>query len=279
MHVDRLDRGVSDDERAAGTAYWQAIWDGSVTEDAAWQSFVASVKKPSRAEWVATALSPDLTTRPAPPVAAPGPVLGNPPALQQPAPVARALPDRFVVIAFQGEQLSRKTGAPVPPELVIGLPPTADPDQLSQLVQPGGQITLGPGMQWLIDPAEAERVGMLVNVPLAVPGGPVERVLAFGVRASLDPQESATELAALLEAHRYAEGAEFVAPGTPTNNTETEPSGLDEPPDADAPAHGRDRDAARRGRRAGRGCTGPGRDRPGGAGKLARCPAAQPAAG
>ena len=40
-HVDRLDRGVSDDERAAGIAYWQAIWDGSVTEDAAWQAFVA----------------------------------------------------------------------------------------------------------------------------------------------------------------------------------------------------------------------------------------------
>lgn len=84
VHVDRLDRGVSDDERAAGIAYWQAIWDGSVTEDAAWQAFVASVK-PSRAEWVAAAPSPDLTTRPAPPVAAPGPVLGNPPALQQPA--------------------------------------------------------------------------------------------------------------------------------------------------------------------------------------------------
>jgi hypothetical protein len=221
VHVDRLDRGVSDEERAAGIAYWQAIWDGSVTEDAAWQAFVASVK-PSRAEWVAAALSPDLTTRPVPPAAAPGPALGNPPALQQPAPVARALPDRFVVVAIQGGQLSRATGAPVPPELVVGLPPTADPEQLSRLVQPGGQITLGPGMQWLIDPAEAERVGMLVNVPLAVPGGPVERVLAFGVRASLDPQDSATELAALLEAHRYAEGAEFVAPGTPTNNTETD---------------------------------------------------------
>src|ERR1039457_6731348 len=49
VHVDRLDRGVSDEERAAGIAYWQAIWDGSVTEGAAWQAFVASVK-PSRTE-------------------------------------------------------------------------------------------------------------------------------------------------------------------------------------------------------------------------------------
>jgi hypothetical protein len=217
-HVDRLDRGLSVAERAAGTAYWQAIWDGTVTEDSAWLTLVAAVQ-PSRAEWVAAALSPDLTTRPNPPVVGAVPVLADPPPLQQLPAVARSLPDRFVVVAVQGEQTSHATGAPVPPQLVVGLPPTADPDQL---VQPDGQITLGPGMQWLVDPDEAERVGLLVTVPLAVPGGAVDRVLAFGVRGSLAPADAASELGALLQAHRYAEGASFVAPGTPTNNTETD---------------------------------------------------------
>lgn len=217
VHVDRLDRGISDEERAAGIAYWQAIWDGSVSEDAAWQTLLAAVK-PARAEWVAAALSPDLTTRPNPPVAGPTPVVGNPPPLQQLPPTARALPDRFVVVAFQGAQVSKATGAPVPPSLVVGLPPTADPDQLIQ----NGTVTLGPGMQWMIDPAVAQQVGMLVNVPLAVPNDGVDVVLAFGVCGSLYPKDGADEMAALLEAHRYSEGAAFAAPGTPTNNTETD---------------------------------------------------------
>jgi hypothetical protein len=217
VHIDRLDRGLSDDERAAGIAYWQAIWDGSVTEDLAWQTLLAAVK-PSRAEWVAAALSPDLTTRPNPPVAGATPVVANPPALQQLAPVARALPDRFVVVAVQGGQVSTATGAPIPPSVVIGLPPTADPSQLIQ----NGTVTLGPGMEWMIDPDEARRLGMLVDVPLGQPNADVDRVFAIGVRSSLSPDDSANELATLLEAHRYAGGAEFVAPGTPTNNTESD---------------------------------------------------------
>ena len=217
VHVDRLDRGLSDDERTAGTAYWQAIWDGSTTEDGAWQRLLATVK-PARAEWVAAALSPDLSTRPNPAVAGAIPVLGNPPRLQQLAPFARALPDRFMVVAFQDGQVSQATGTPVPTSLVVGLPPTADPDQLVK----NGTVTLGPGMEWMIDPAQAEAVGMLVNVPLALPNAPIDTVLAFGVRASLAPADAAVELDALLEAHRYSEGAGFVTAGTPTNNTETD---------------------------------------------------------
>jgi hypothetical protein len=219
VHVDRLDRGLSDDERTAGIAYWQAIWDGSITETAAWQRLVAAVQ-PSRAEWVAAALTPDLSTRPNPPAPGAVPVVGNPPPRLQLAPVARALPDRFVVVAVQGGQVSQAVGAPVPSSLVVGLPPTADPADLVH----DGVVTLGPGMDWMVDPVVAEAVGMLVNVALAVPGGDVDTVVAFGVRGSLNPADAATELAALLESHRYAEGAAFLRPGSPTNNTETDRS-------------------------------------------------------
>src|SRR6185312_10628648 len=85
-----------------------------------------------------------------------------------------------------------------------------------------GAVTFGPGMEWMIDPAVAESVGMLVTVQLAAPNAPVDVVLAIGVRGSLGPGDAAAELAALLDAHRFAEGAAFLRPGTPTNNTETD---------------------------------------------------------
>ncbi len=111
VHVDQLDHGLSDDERAAGTAYWTAIWDGSATEDAAWQALLAAVH-PARAEWVAAALAPDLSTRPVPAVPGAVPVLPSPPGLAQLPPVAHCLPDRFVVVAIQGTQVSQQTGNP-----------------------------------------------------------------------------------------------------------------------------------------------------------------------
>ncbi|MDP9328285.1 MAG: hypothetical protein M3P10_08760, partial [Actinomycetota bacterium] len=218
VHVDLLDRGLDDIERDAGVAYWTSIWDGTTNENEAWQALVAAAGA-NRAEWVATALSPDLATRPDPPAPGEVPTVPDTPIPRQMPPFARCLPDRFVVVAVQGSEVSRATGTPVPPELVVGLPPTADPNQL---VQQGGRVTLGPGMEWLIDPDRAREVGMLVDVPLAEAGAPVDRVFAFGVRGSLDPADSADELTRLLQAHRYSVGAAFVPPGTPTNNTETD---------------------------------------------------------
>lgn len=220
IHVDRLERGLTADERAAGTAYWQAVWNGSASEADAW-SWLLTAVGPRRAGWVAAALSPDLTTRPNPPVADATPTLPDPVAPRQLPPVARALPDRFVVVAIQDGVVSRAVGNPVPDQLVVGLAPTADP---SSIVQANGDINLGAGMEWLADPDAARQAGMLVEVRLANPNAPVERVLAFGVRASLAPADAAAELADLLRAHRYTEGAAFVPVGTPTNNTETDRS-------------------------------------------------------
>ncbi|MDQ6796676.1 MAG: hypothetical protein M3011_01405, partial [Actinomycetota bacterium] len=232
VHVDRLDRGLSDDERAAGLAYWTAVWSGSLTEDAAWQNLTTAVH-PNRAPWVAAALTPDLTLRPDPPGPLPVPVPVAPPPeprLQRPA-VARALPDRFVVTAVQEGGTSRAVGDPVPAELVVGLAPGADPAQLIQ----HGNVVLSPEMTWLVDPVEAKRVGMLVDIKLAQPGAKVTQVFAVGIRASLDPAGGAAELSRLLDAHRYASGAAFLPPGTPTNNTETDRTSWTRHPDPTPP--------------------------------------------
>src|SRR5262249_6795992 len=50
----------------------------------------------------------------------------------------------------------------------------------------------------------------------------IDRLLVFGVRATLDADATAERLTMLLASHQIAPGAGFVRQGTPTNNTSTE---------------------------------------------------------
>ena len=136
------------------------------------------------------------------------------------APVARALPDRFVVVVQQGAQSGTAVGSAIPPEVVVSLPRDDDPTTLATL----GGATLGPGMEWLADYDEAKKIGLGIDVALPVPGAAVDLLLAFGVRSTLDPASSSSELELLLRAHRYSDGAAVPAQGSPTNNTETDRS-------------------------------------------------------
>lgn len=230
IHLDRLDEGLTDDERAAGIAYWTEIWaGGSAVEATAWQSLVHATR-PERAAYVAFALTPDnLDQRPPDPGAA-DPAPGFLPT-QAPATagvVARALPDRFLVLAIQGNSTGVATGHPVPPELTVGLPRSGTDTDL-RLTTSG--IRLGAGMEWMVDFDKAVEVGMAVTVPLAQPGHPVDRLIVIGLRSSLDPQASAAELTALLRSHRFARGLSFLPQGTPTNNTETDRTEWQRAPD------------------------------------------------
>ena len=63
---------------------------------------------------------------------------------------------------------------------------------------------------------------MAVTVPLGgSPTRTITRVVAYGVRAALDPVAGAARLDRLVRSHRFTDGAEFVAQGTPTNNTDS----------------------------------------------------------
>ena len=214
LHTESLDEGLSDSERAAGLAYWTTVWrDGD--PQAPWSGLIAAVGR-TRAAWIAEALRPrNLALRPA----------GDPdfpdtlPRSGRPA-MARTLPDRFYVRLEQdGAPAVTVHGAAIPDELPVGL---TDRDELTALQIAGEDLPpVDESLRWLVDYAEAERVGMAVTVPLPVPGGPVHRVLVYGVRASLDPAAGARRMANLIRSHRFTDGAEFVAQGTPTNNTES----------------------------------------------------------
>jgi hypothetical protein len=214
LHCETLDEGLTEAERAAGIAYWSAVWsDGD--PQALWPALVQATGQ-NRAAWVAEALRPtNLAGRPnVPPEFPDTPAKGGRPA------VARTLPDRFYIRVEQdGAAPVTVHGSAIPDELPIGL---TDRDELTVLDLDGQDLPpIDESLRWLVDYAEAERVGMAVTVPLPLPGRPVRRLVAYGVRAALDPLASAARIDRLIRSHRFTDGAEFVAQGTPTNNTES----------------------------------------------------------
>jgi|GEM_PF-4334139 len=239
VHVDDLARGLTEEEETAGQAYWQAVWFEPPAE-LAWEQLLKSVG-PERAEWVAHALTPtNLAERGSaaprfPDVARPGP--GNV--------VARGLPDAFVVIAIQDNQVSSKVGEPIEPELPMN-PLPLDEEEPKTVA---GSLAVPSGSEWLVDYTAAEKVGMAVTVPLAGGRAPVQRVLALGARGSSSPAAGAGELEDLLRGHRFGAGLELLAQGTPTNNADGARSPYrsrrePQPPLPAAPSTSEDSDAA-----------------------------------
>lgn len=214
VHAETLDEGLSDAERDAGIAYWKAVWN-SGDPSAAWPALIA-VAGPRRASWVAEALRPrNLAARPA----------GEPdfPDTQPRGAtraVVRTLPDRFYVRVEQEDAAPVVIhGRAIPGELPIGL---TERDELTPLELDDQDLPpVDESLRWLVDYAEAERVGMAITVPLPRPGKPIRRLLVYGVRAALDPLAGAARLARLIRSHRFTDGARFLAQGTPTNNSDS----------------------------------------------------------
>lgn len=215
LHAELLDEGLSASERAAGMDYWKAAW-SAADAAAPWSTLVAAVGA-RRAPWVAEALRPvnPAARRTAPPEF---PVTGES-ALH--AAVARTLPDRFFVrIEQDGAAPVTAHGSAIPDELPVGLLASGEITPLPA----GGDQDLPPidaSLRWLVDFQEAERVGMGLTVALPRPGQPVRRLLVYGVRSALDRAAGAARLERLLRSHRYTDGAQFLAQGTPTNNTDS----------------------------------------------------------
>lgn len=218
VHIDALDRGVSDEESVAGVAYWTAVWRASDESTAAeaWRTLLRSVGQ-QRAQWVVRELRPiNLEQR----ADTASPVFRSvAPRSKRPA-VARLLPDVLSAVVIQGDQRRTVTGRAILPEVTVGL---FAPDQTELSSVLGAHVVAGT--EWLADYDEAVRVGMAITVPLPLPRAKVDRLLVYGVRRSLQPKQATAELADLLESHRCVGGLAFVPQGTPTNNTESDRAG------------------------------------------------------
>lgn len=229
IHLDALDTGVSAQERAAGEAYWHAVWlppsEAAEPAVAAWAQLVRVVGA-RRARWVAEALRPtnpppqDPDDGNDPPPTIEPPTFPDVPARTNPPARVRTLPTRFHAFAFQGTDVSTATGEPVQDELQVGLP-TGDAKPLSFK---DGVPIVADELRWLVDFERALEVGMGLVIQLHHPRQNVDRLVVLGVRDDLDPGAAAQRLGELLRAHAFTDGAGFVAVGTPTNNTDTDRS-------------------------------------------------------
>ena len=153
--------------------------------DEAWADVIRRVG-PLRAGWLGELLGRGV---------APG---RRPGKLSRPS-IARLLPDGWLAIAelADGSTVTERSPHPVREPLETG--PSPD------------------GIDWMISFDAALKAGMglvLENLPDVE----ITRLVVLGARGTLDPDESATELELLLDAHHYTRGLGFLASGTSTNS-------------------------------------------------------------
>lgn len=142
---------------------------------------------------------------------------------------ARLLPDRWIVVA-------QPIGGTTP--IVVAGGHISEP--LALTVNPNAPATdtgaVDDDVLWTIDYQRALAVGMAVDVPLDGPTGGLSgfsQVLVLGVKASLSHEATTEALTRLFASHRFGRGFDFVAQGTPTNNTAERPAGYPPPDQAE----------------------------------------------
>lgn len=216
IHVDGLERGLTDPEAEAGKTYWTTLWSlGDIGVDAAFATLSQSVGT-TRAVWVSQALRPLNWDARAQAASPDFPVVTAP---LRKAALARMLPDYFHVTAVQGTKSATAITSRVSAEIKIGMMSQDD----TALVDMNGLQILA-GTEWLHDFDLAKAMGLAVELTLAQPGK-IDRLYVYGITSSQDTIKSAAALADLLQAHACTKGFAFAPQGTPTNNTETDPSG------------------------------------------------------
>lgn len=235
IHTDTHEPGVTLSEAEWGRHYWRTVWRAGNDEErrkAAWRQ-LAERYEPQRASWVAWHTRPvNPQDRPANPVGpeqplSPEPRFPEPPQLNIQAdswtrpPWTRVLPDYWLAIAYlNGAVISIAQGSPISDPLSLG--PSPD----SELSVAEDQPPVDEGMKWMIDFEEAVRVGMGLRLILPPSIASLDRLIVFGVKASLNSDDSAGRLAELITAQNYTQGFSFLAPGTPSNNTADTASGF-----------------------------------------------------
>jgi hypothetical protein len=223
--VDSHEPELTDQEVAAGQAYWNVVWQaGNPPSEldlvkAPWRT-LASRYGVQRAAWIALALTPtNLSQQPAKATPAGGkpapvPVFPAVPARksswEKPA-SADALPDAWTVVCVSGGQTSVFRGTPITSPLAISLTPNSG-------ALPAGAV-VDADLRWMVEFDLAVQAGMALRISLTQEQrtGGFDQIFVYGTRAR-DPNASQT-LVNLLNAHHYTDGLSIVPQGAPTNNT------------------------------------------------------------
>jgi hypothetical protein len=237
IHLDSHENDLTPDEHDWATHYWQQDWlagNDAAARGLAWDQLATRFGAP-RAAWLARQLRPtNQAQRPITRVLD-GQTLSPPPifpsvtivsdgknAAWRSAAMARLIPDRwFAIVQSGGEPILAASGRKITNPLAVGPNPQATPP-----ATPVDQPTLDPAMQWMVDYSVAEAAGMALRMTLTAAqlAAGLDSLVVLGV-CPTNSTDTANALSALLDAHHYTDGLEFLPLGTPTNNTADARSG------------------------------------------------------
>ena len=236
IHADSHSPVLTATEQALGRAYWRRCWRAgpappfTAAHDAAF-AWLAGQAGPWRAAWIARATMPlNLDQAPTKPLRENAPLV-PPPRFPRADPrtaggpaYARLLPGRFALVMLDDTTVNGTWwGAEIADDLPLAPGLVEAGDDVD-----GRALLDAQGLAWTYDFDAAVDAGMAIRVDFSsLPPQFLKRgfsqLLVLGVRGS-DQQE---ELEALLTAHRYTDGLDFVEQGTPTNVTESAAPAVD----------------------------------------------------
>ncbi len=215
--IDNHEEELSAEEVKAGSLYRDRVAEAGSEENVekkkqAWRDLARQVG-PARAAWIIKRL-PDYDDRELSELA---------PSSSPETPGVRVMPDYFVVRLYQGDACVREQSGnlikrdPLP----VLWNPAEEPAEGEQ------DELFDEGSRWVMDFNAALNEGMAITIRLAdldYQKG-FDRVIAIGMKTSVDAQQGVDLFEGLINAHHYTDGIGFLRHGTPTNNTQTAKSG------------------------------------------------------
>jgi hypothetical protein len=234
-------------ERTAAAGYWEAVWRSAGDPDGSAHGKLVAAAGEARAAVVLAAAPSNLAERPAAanPASAvltvvfctfPVVVEADTSTTSWSAPArVHVLPDRLVLLGFQGgAEVLHVAGKAIPPELAVGPDPAAGPGEQFRVVD--GDLVVPDELRWMVDFDQAIDAGMALRIPLSAElQRGFDQLMVLGLRTAATPDEDQATLETLLTHHRRSRaGLAILRQGTPTNNTEGLPAGLDRLDDPDA---------------------------------------------
>lgn len=227
---------LTDTEVSAGKDYWIALFNANKktgpalesSQKAAWTT-IADLLGPQRAAWAAQQTKPlnwgDSAIADVEGLQFPDIDLTKTDSWSR-APRTHLMPDRFVVMLYQGNEMVKEiVGNVVPDELLLGPDPLEAKDAF---IEQEGKLQFGESFNWTTDFNKAVEVGMGFKIPLTADEAQTgfTKVLVMGLYLSSDANESKQAVEDLIDNHHYSpKGFSLVKQGAPTNNTDDSGSG------------------------------------------------------
>jgi len=145
------------------------------------------------------------------------------------APRTNMLPDKFVVMLYQGDTIVKEVpGSIIPDELFAGPDPLEAEAAFIEAAE-DQTLSFGTEFDWTSNFDHAVSKGMGFRIPLSAGEAArgFDKILVLGVYSSAGEAESKDRIEELIDNHHYSpKGFSLIKQGTPTNNTEGDPSGF-----------------------------------------------------